>query len=102
MEKLVRDRIPAIIRAAGGEPRFRRATEGERLGLLVRKLQEEATELQRTPCLDECADVLEVVLAIAEELHASSVELYATAAAKVADRGAFREGYVLELAGESM
>lgn len=101
LEKLVRDKIPEIIRAAGHEPRFRQAVQRERLGLLVKKLHEEAGELQGTPCLEECADVLEVLLAIAAELGAPREELFRFAAAKAVERGGFREGYVLEVPGES-
>lgn len=101
VEKLVRDKIPEIIRATGHEPRFRQAAEGERLGLLVKKLHEEAGELQVKPCLEECADVLEVLLAIAAELGVTREELFRSGAAKAVERGGFQKGYVLEVPGES-
>jgi predicted house-cleaning noncanonical NTP pyrophosphatase (MazG superfamily) len=100
-EKLVRDKIPEIIRAAGGQPQLRRATQGERLGLLLKKLQEESDELEREPSLEECADVLEVLLAIATELGFTEQALLDSAASKTANRGAFQQGYVLEIPGES-
>jgi predicted house-cleaning noncanonical NTP pyrophosphatase (MazG superfamily) len=86
-----------MIRATGKHPQIRRAAKGERLSLLMSKLQEEVIELQRMPCVEECADVLEVLFAIAGELEVTPEKLFASAAMKAADRGGFREGYVLAL-----
>ena len=45
MEKLVRDRIPEIMKRNGVDPQVREANQGERLRLLLAKLHEEASEL---------------------------------------------------------
>ena len=47
MEKLVRDRIPEIMKRNGVDPQVREANQGERLRLLLAKLHEEASELGR-------------------------------------------------------
>src|SRR5262249_38792282 len=66
--KLVRDRIPEIIRASGDRPVTRVADIGEYLGRLGDKLVEEAQEARdadREHQAEELADTLEVVYAIA-------------------------------------
>ena len=45
MEKLVRDRIPEIMKRNGVDPQVREANQGERLRLLLAKLHEEASEV---------------------------------------------------------
>jgi predicted house-cleaning noncanonical NTP pyrophosphatase (MazG superfamily) len=68
--KLVRDRIPEIIRADGKEPTTRVLSDEEFDRELRAKLVEEATEALAATCSDELAvelaDVLEVVQALAE------------------------------------
>ena len=63
--KLVRDRIPEIIEAAGGQATARLLDQAERLPALLAKLQEESDELRAaaSPAVqsEELADVLEVL-----------------------------------------
>lgn len=90
--KLVRDKIPDIIRAQGGEPRTRIATPGEYRLLLLDKLREETDEVCRADDagrLGELADVLEVLYAIAADLGADAARLDEVRAAKAAERGGF-------------
>ena len=101
MEKLVRDRIPEIMKRNGVDPQVREANQGERLRLLLAKLHEEASELECKPCVEECADVFEVVLATVVELGSGPDALYAAAEQKVAERGAFQRGYVLNIEREA-
>lgn len=49
MEKLVRDRIPEIIRAEGKNPQVRQVCGDELLRFLKKKLQEEVDELLAAP-----------------------------------------------------
>jgi predicted house-cleaning noncanonical NTP pyrophosphatase (MazG superfamily) len=95
MEKLVRDRIPEIMRAAGVQPVIRYVRPDERFQWLCAKLYEEAGELERTPSLDECADVLEVLCSIAATLGHSLEEVVRAAETKRAARGAFKDGCIL-------
>ena len=70
--KLVRDRIPAIIRKDGGIPKTRTLSNAEFRKALFKKLLEEANEAHDTWCLegvmDELADIQEVIAAIIVDL----------------------------------
>jgi predicted house-cleaning noncanonical NTP pyrophosphatase (MazG superfamily) len=88
-EKLVRDRIPQLIRAEGGVPRVRVAGTAEYRALLRAKLTEEVEEFLAAGVVEELADVLEVVLALADELGFGGEELERVRAAKKAERGGF-------------
>jgi len=97
--KLVRDRIPEVMWAAGLRPRFRVLAEDERLTWLLEKIREEAEELATQPSLEECADVLEVLLAIAQELGHTRDQVHLAAEKKVELRGAFHKGILLQAGG---
>lgn len=66
--KLVRDKIPEIIRADGGEPEMRTLDDAEYKKYLRLKLVEEAGETNaaqmREELVKELADVLEVIEAL--------------------------------------
>ncbi len=69
MQKLVRDRIPESIRQNGARPITRRLTHDKVLPALFQKLDDEVAELRGTGTLEEMADVLEVLIALAAELR---------------------------------
>lgn len=99
MGKLVRDRIPEIIRASGREPVVRVLDESEYLTELLRKLVEEAEEAassESDSLMEEIADVHEVVLALLAALGASTTTLESLAAQKRSSRGAFQDRLYLE------
>lgn len=98
--KLVRDRIPEIMRSAGLTPHTRISPPKERLSWLLAKLREETAEVVDAPCIEECADVLEVVLAIASELGYAEAQLRQVAADKAQQRGGFGGGILLESEGD--
>ena len=92
--KLVRDKIPEIIRASGDRPVTRVADSGEYLGRLGDKLVEEAQETcdaDREHQADELADTLEVVYAIADEIGVSRGDLEKIRENKAAERGGFSQ-----------
>lgn len=93
--KLVRDRIPEIIRANGEKPSTRILDDEEYLGELVKKLSEELEEFKSATWLDELADIQEVVLALADAL-ASRAELEKVRLKKAEERGAFTKKIFLE------
>jgi predicted house-cleaning noncanonical NTP pyrophosphatase (MazG superfamily) len=96
MGKLVRDRIPELIRAEGRVPDVRVLAQSEFLEALRLKLQEEVDELLAAPPrdqLDEAADVLEVLLALLHENGLSLEHLVEKAEHKRLDRGGFDERY---------
>ncbi|MGH8901043.1 MAG: hypothetical protein ACRDYA_05020 [Egibacteraceae bacterium] len=88
-EKLVRDRIPQIIRSRGDEPVVRVADRQEYRGLLRGKLAEEVGEFLASEDPEELADILEVVLALAAELGVDRTRLETLRATKAAERGGF-------------
>lgn len=95
-DKLVRDKIPEIIRQGGKEPVCRVADREEALEYLARKLQEEAAEYARSRDVEELADVLEVIRAIAAERGVSPEALEAMRQAKANARGGFARRLILE------
>lgn len=99
MNKLVRDNIPKIIDNNGGlEDHLEIVTcenETEKLSLLLDKVTEEASELIANPSLEEMADVLEVVYALAETLGFTKEQLEVVRKEKQNLRGGFTKGYVL-------
>lgn len=101
-DKLVRDRIPEIIRLRGGVPVYRQADVEEYKRRLRDKLGEEAAEFAKAEddaqAKEELADVLEVVHAAAEALGADMHEIEALRVKKAEERGAFKERLVLEQA----
>ena len=62
--KLVRDKIPKIIEAAGLTPIIETLSDEDYLIELDKKLNEEVAEYQESKSIEELADILEVILAI--------------------------------------
>ena len=100
MAKLVRDKIPEIMRSNGDEPIVRVVRGPELLNALENKFLEEHEEYlaATTPDakLEELADVMEVVFALAVQLGASKEKLLEVWNKKRQERGSFIEGYYLE------
>jgi predicted house-cleaning noncanonical NTP pyrophosphatase (MazG superfamily) len=95
--KLVRDRIPDLIRATGQPGSFHLATPTERREPLRAKLVEEVNEfLQATPgrAAEELVDILEVVAALADALGINQTDLEVRRHEKAAERGGFTYGVV--------
>ena len=93
--KLVRDRIPAIIAASGRTAHTRLLTEEEYIAALHRKLDEEAAELHADPCLEEMADLLEVMHGILHHRGIPWEELEKVRLLKRDARGGFEQGIFL-------
>ena len=89
--KLVRDKIPEMIREQGETPVFRILEQEEYLKELDRKLDEEIREYQEDKSLEELADVFEVMLAICKAGGYSEQELRDVYEKKHAKRGGFEE-----------
>jgi predicted house-cleaning noncanonical NTP pyrophosphatase (MazG superfamily) len=100
MSKLVRDRIPSIIRQ-NGEPcvegvHYHIASDDEYVARLRDKLTEEVKEYLSDFSVLELADIMEVVYALAESRHGTSAaELKLMQARRAVERGGFRYGVVL-------
>lgn len=91
MGKLVRDRIPEIIRNAGKTPITEILSEEAYLTELDKKLNEEVAEYQADKSLEEMADVLEVLFAICEARGYSVEDLMKVRAGKREERGGFED-----------
>ncbi len=89
--KLVRDKIPEIIMAAGKTPITRIMDDEEYLFELDKKLNEEIAEYQEDKSIEEMADVLEVLYAICEARGHSINELLQIQEAKKEARGGFKQ-----------
>jgi predicted house-cleaning noncanonical NTP pyrophosphatase (MazG superfamily) len=90
VSKLVRDKIPQIIRATGLEPIIRVAEAEEYHGRLRAKLREEVEEfLASDDDPEELADILEVLYTLAEHGGTDRRQLERLRAAKVEERGGF-------------
>jgi predicted house-cleaning noncanonical NTP pyrophosphatase (MazG superfamily) len=93
MGKLVRDRVPDIIRESGRSPRVASLSAASYRRALFEKLREEVDELAAThtteSLLEEAADVLEVLSAIAVEHGAALATIVDIARVKRDERGGF-------------
>ncbi len=94
--KLVRDKIPNIIRQSGRKPVYHRASEEEYNTKLMDKLVEEATEFRSSPSEEELADILEVILALAEHFGFDLDHVDVIRSSKLKDRGGFGKRFILE------
>lgn len=92
--KLVRDLIPDIIRGNGQTPITRIADTIEYTTKLRDKLREEVEEFLQSGDLEELADILEVVTALAAPAGLSRDDLESLRASKAAERGAFTRGFI--------
>jgi predicted house-cleaning noncanonical NTP pyrophosphatase (MazG superfamily) len=88
--KLVRDKIPQIIRSKGEEP-IVYVADAEEYGARLRdKLAEEVAEfLASDDDPEELADILEVLYALAEQVGTDRQQLEKLRAAKAEARGGF-------------
>ena len=93
--KLVRDRIPEIIKESGKEYEIEIVNGVEKQEFLEKKLLEEVNEYMEDKNLEELADVMEVLFGLANELGYSEEDLLNKRSEKLQERGGFREGIVL-------
>ena len=88
-DKLVRDKIPELIRAQGETPVTRVLEPEEFARLLEAKLDEEVAEFHADKSAEELADILEVVFALAESSGVSQAQLLEIYQRKHEARGGF-------------
>ena len=94
-QKLVRDKIPQIIRASGKECVTQILSHEEYLQKLDEKLDEELAEYQQSKSLEELADLLEVMGAVVSARGYTWEELETIRAQKCSKRGGFRDKILL-------
>ena len=98
--KLIRDKIPAIMTEKGKSFTIHTASREEYRQKLKEKLLEEVNEFLEEPSLEELADVAEVFGTILAVMDYSIEDLELQMRKKSEDRGAFFERIILESVGE--
>ncbi len=96
-EKLVRDRIPAIIKESGGSPRYRKVIDDELDLFLRRKIVEESNELLESGDIEELIDIFEVLERFIVHRGVDRGFLEDKKQTKKLARGGFEEGFVLKM-----
>jgi predicted house-cleaning noncanonical NTP pyrophosphatase (MazG superfamily) len=102
--KLVRDKVPEILRHKLKSYTGHTADDKEYAKALAAKLVEEALEFQGTPSIDELADVAEVLFAISHLNGWNNPSTFLPSWSKLQEaqhnkrnaRGAFNDKYILE------
>jgi len=92
--KLVRDKIPKIIKEEGKVCKYRIADPEEYRQKLKEKLLEESQEFFENPCVEEFADIQEVMDALRKEYSLTGVKAHKKY--KKIVRGSFSKKIVLE------
>ena len=88
-DKLVRDKIPSLIREGGETPIIRVLDDEEYRLQLEKKLDEEVIEFHKDRNIEELADILEVILALNESLGKTKEDLISVYQQKHEARGGF-------------
>lgn len=94
--KLVRDKIPEIIRSDGKQCTTEILSDDEFLEMVDAKLDEELAEYHKDKNIEELADLLEVVYAAAMARGYSVEELEKVRADKALKKGAFADKIFLK------
>lgn len=94
--KLVRDKIPEIIKAEGKQVNIRILNDEEYKEELNKKLQEEVNEYLEDNNVEELADIVEVIYGILNSKNVSIEQFEKVRKAKAEKRGAFQNKIFLE------
>ncbi len=94
--KLVRDRIPEIIEKDGKTCLWTELQPDDYLSMLDKKLNEELAEYQESKSMEELADLLEVMRAVARARGSSMEEVERIRVRKAEKRGGFEKRILLE------
>ncbi|HTP56690.1 MAG TPA: nucleoside triphosphate pyrophosphohydrolase [Candidatus Paceibacterota bacterium] len=95
-DKLVRDKVPGRIRAGGETPKTHVASPAEFRAALRSKLREEVDEYLVSGDIEELADIMEVVYALAALEGCGPEQLEGWRQRKLAYAGGFSERIILE------
>ncbi|MCX6720707.1 MAG: nucleoside triphosphate pyrophosphohydrolase [Candidatus Staskawiczbacteria bacterium] len=94
--KLVRDKIPDIIKSKGEVAKIHVADDIEYWQKLKEKLQEEVGEFMVDESTEEITDILEVIDAIVDFKKIDKKELEKVKADKTEKRGCFKKKIILD------
>ncbi len=93
--KLIRDKIPEIIKEVGWKPKLKTLNKKDFLTKLKKKVLEEAEELikakSKKEIIDEVVDIQELLDALAEEIKITKSRIKKFQAAKRKKRGGFKK-----------
>ena len=95
-DKLVRDRIPEIIKNSGNHCEVEIVSDEVALEYLYKKLNEEVSELLEDKNLEEIADVVEVLFAIGKKYGYSEEDILNRKDEKKAKSGGFENNIILK------
>jgi predicted house-cleaning noncanonical NTP pyrophosphatase (MazG superfamily) len=98
--KLVRDKIPEIIKSKGEIPITHVASIEEYEQKLKAKLREEVDEFLGKSNEEELADILEVILALCDLYKIDKEKLESLRKEKAESRGGFKEKIILDAVEE--
>jgi len=96
LNKLVRDKIPKIIKNKGAVPITHIADDEEYWQKLKEKLQEEVDEFLKNSNEEELADILEVIYAICDFKNFDKEKLELLRKKKAKEKGRFRDKIILD------
>lgn len=94
--KLVRDKIPEIIKQGGGTPFTEILSDEEYIKMLNEKLLEEVKEYLESGIVDELADISEVIYAILAYKNITLEEFQKIRFKKFENRGGFKKKILLK------
>lgn len=94
--KLVRDLIPDIIKSRGTEPFVHIARDEEFWLELKKKVLEEFDEFSKDESIEEYADLMEVLIAVAKYKGFSEEDIRSARELKNRERGAFDKRIILD------
>lgn len=95
-DKLVRDKIPEIIKAKGEDYKIHIADNEEYYKKLKEKLLEEFEEFSEDDTVEEIADILEIIDAICDFKNFDKKEIEKIKKEKFEKRGGFSKKIILE------
>ena len=94
-DKLVRDKIPKIIKESGKKCKTRKMKPAEVQDYFQAKILEELEELFENPCAEEMGDVMEAVDCLRKALQLPIKDVIDVKHKKRDERGSFQKGIIL-------
>lgn len=95
-DKIVRDRIPEIILFDGKTPKYKKLDEKQAVEALIEKFREELNEFQEDNSIEELADLLSILNALAKKLKYRKRDIMKVEKKKTKERGGFEDNIFLE------
>jgi predicted house-cleaning noncanonical NTP pyrophosphatase (MazG superfamily) len=95
MEKLVRDKVPHLLQKSEKAFTIRIVKGGEYIQKLKEKLKQEVEDFITDDAIEELADIMEIVLLLSEIKGVNIKDLEGFRKLKAAERGSYKEGFVL-------